>query len=100
MGTVRRLAPEVYDTALAVLALMSAGDSPSTRTLIAGGRAFLIASQQPDGSWIETTRPAGAESYAQRISTTGWAAMALLASRPFFTSPRARPETVAARFPS
>ncbi len=42
------------------------------------GRAFLIAEQRADGSWPETTRPTGGESYAQRISTAGWAAMALL----------------------
>ena len=49
--------------------------------MIARGRAFLIARQQADGSWPETTRPSGAESYAQRISTTGWATLALLATR-------------------
>ena len=73
-------APEVFDTALAVLALASAGDSPSIRPMISRGRAFLIARQHPDGSWTETTRPPGAESYAQRISTSAWAAMALLAT--------------------
>ena len=45
------------------------------------GRAYLLATQQEDGSWTETTRPAGATSYAQRISTTGWATLALLATR-------------------
>ena len=34
--------------------------------------------QEADGSWPETTRPPGADSYAQRISTTGWALLALL----------------------
>ena len=45
------------------------------------GRDFLIASQQPDGSWIETTRPSGAESYAPHLSRAGWATLALLVTR-------------------
>ena len=44
------------------------------------GRAYLLAQQIDDGSWPETTRPANQESYAQRISTTGWALLALLAT--------------------
>jgi hypothetical protein len=73
--------PEAFDTALALLALVKAGDLPGCRSLISRGRPFLIAEQQPDGGWIETTRPRGAESYAQRISTSGWATLALLATR-------------------
>jgi hypothetical protein len=49
--------------------------------MIQRGRAYLLSSQQGDGSWPETTRPRGAESYAQRLSTTGWATLALLATR-------------------
>jgi hypothetical protein len=45
---------------------------------IAKGKAFIESQQRPDGCWPETTRPAGQESYAQRISTTGWALLALL----------------------
>jgi hypothetical protein len=45
------------------------------------GRAWLIAQQDEEGGWRETTRPAGAESYAHRISTTGWATLALLRTR-------------------
>jgi hypothetical protein len=74
-------APEAYDTALALLGLSSLEPSELSRGLIARGRTFLIARQQPDGSWVETTRPPGGESYAQRISTTGWATMALIATR-------------------
>ena len=33
--------------------------------MIQRGRAYLLATQQPDGSWPETTRPRGGESYAQ-----------------------------------
>jgi hypothetical protein len=73
--------PEAFDTALVLIALARAGDPVEQRDLIARGRSFLIAQQQPDGSWIETTRPRGGESYAQRVSTTGWAALALLALR-------------------
>ena len=72
--------PEPFDTALVLLALAKSGDSDEVRRMIARGRAFLIAHQHDDGSWTETTRPPGAESYAQRISTTGWATLALLAT--------------------
>jgi hypothetical protein len=42
----------------------------------------VIAAQQEDGGWPETTRPTGGTSHAQRISTTGWATLALLGTRP------------------
>jgi len=71
--------PEPFDTAIVLLAL---SDHPAQRKLSLRGRAFLISTQQPDGSWPETTRPAGAVSYAQRISTTAWATIALIATRP------------------
>ena len=70
--------PEGFDTALALLALDRHRDQPGVTALIGKGRSYLIATQQEDGSWSETTRPAGAESYAQRLSTTGWATLALL----------------------
>ena len=82
--------PENFDTALALIALAGAGNPAKTRDPVSRGRGFLIARQQPDGSWTETTRPPGAESYAQRISTTGWAALALIATRD--GSPRRRPD--------
>jgi Squalene-hopene cyclase C-terminal domain len=75
--------PEPFDTALALLGLSRCGDSADpTRRMIARGRAFLVAAQREDGGWPETTRPSGGTSYAQRISTTGWATLALLATRP------------------
>ncbi len=73
--------PEPFDTALALLGLVTRPDSPRARGMIARGRAYLVAQQNEDGSWAETTRPAGNLSYAQRISTTGWATLALLATR-------------------
>jgi hypothetical protein len=73
--------PEPFDTALALLALVKCAQSPEVRGMIARGQMFLVAQQQQDGSWIETTRPAGDVSYAQRISTAGWATLALLATR-------------------
>lgn len=71
--------PEVFDTAVVLLALNAAKpvDGDIGR-LIQGGRAYLIANQRADGGWTETTRPSGSESYAQHISTTGWALLALL----------------------
>jgi len=81
-------APQVFDTAMAVLALSlleaeprlarSAYRPEQLKEAIANGKKYLVSQQRPDGSWPETTRPAGQESYAQRISTTGWAMLALL----------------------
>jgi hypothetical protein len=73
--------PESFDTALALWALCTCGDSDEVRTMLRRGRAFLVAQQRGDGSWPETTRPTGNVSYAQRISTSGWATRALLATR-------------------
>src|SRR5262249_61878529 len=78
--------PEPFDTALALLGLAQCASSSATRAMIERGRAFLLAKQNPDGSWTETTRPPGNVSYAQRISTTGWVTLALLA-----TGERSRP---------
>jgi len=81
--------PQVFDTAIAVLALSALNVEPRIArstyrpeellAAIAKGKAFIESQQRPDGSWPETTRPAGQDSYAQRISTTGWALLALLA---------------------
>jgi hypothetical protein len=72
---------EVFDTALVVLAL-----STTTRKVlderISRGRKYLLATQEADGGWPATTRPPGVDSYAQRISTSAWATMALLSTRP------------------
>ena len=80
--------PQVFDTAVAVLALSSLEVEPrlarsayrveELKEAIANGKKYLVSQQRPDGSWPETTRPANQESYAQRISTTGWALLALM----------------------
>jgi hypothetical protein len=80
--------PQVFDTAVVVLALQLMETDPrmarkvyrpeELRDALARGRAYLVSQQRADGSWPETTRPADQESYAQRISTTGWALLALL----------------------
>lgn len=70
--------PEPFDTAVVLLALARLTDQPESKTMLRAGRAYLLTTQKDDGSWQETTRPAGAESYAQRVSTTGWATLALL----------------------
>ncbi|MDP7479052.1 MAG: hypothetical protein QGI10_07270 [Vicinamibacterales bacterium] len=84
-------AVESFDTALVVLALQPllgrpelaapAIDGDTLTRMVAGGRLFLLAEQLEDGSWVETTRPAGQQSYAQYISTTGWVTLALLATQ-------------------
>jgi hypothetical protein len=73
--------PEVFDTALVVLALGRQPATEQTRIWLRRGRAYLLRMQQQDGSWPETTRPASEESYAERLSTAGWATRALLATR-------------------
>jgi outer membrane protein assembly factor BamB len=87
-------APEVFDSALVLLALArrrealarggaerEKAEAAEIESWIRSGRGFLIAAQEEEGSWRETTRPAGGESYAQRISTTAWALEALMATR-------------------
>jgi len=73
--------PEAFDTAVVLLALAEMRGATGVKEMILRGRGFLLAQQQPDGGWPATTRPPGGQSYAQRISTTGWATLALLASR-------------------
>jgi hypothetical protein len=72
--------PEPFDTALVLLALSKWPKAATVQPLITRGRKFLISEQHDDGSWTETTRPPGNVSYAERISTTAWATMALLAT--------------------
>jgi hypothetical protein len=73
--------PEVFDTALVVLALIRQPETDQTRVWTRRGRAYLLRTQREDGSWPETTRPAGEDSYAERLSTAGWATRALLATQ-------------------
>lgn len=72
---------EVFDTAAAVLALAALPEDATARAMLPRGRAYLLKTQQDDGSWPETTRPTGGVSYAQRLATTGWATLALLGTR-------------------
>ncbi len=62
---------EVFDTAIAILAL--AGKTDLTKA-----REYLEREQLSTGAWPETTRPSGGTSYAHHISTTAWATLALL----------------------
>jgi len=74
-------AAETFDTALVVLALAPHAGDKQVQGMLRRGRAYLVSTQAADGSWQETTRPAGSESYAQRLSTAGWAVLALLATK-------------------
>jgi hypothetical protein len=74
-------ASEPFDTALVLLALCPHAEKSGVKAMIRRGRAYLVANQDADGSWPATTRPAGRSSYAQHISTTAWATIALLATR-------------------
>lgn len=73
--------PEAFDTALALLALAEFRAEAGVPEMIQSDRQFLTTTQLPDGSWPATTRPPGGQSYAQQMSTTGWATLALLATR-------------------
>jgi prenyltransferase beta subunit len=72
---------EVFDTALVVLALSAQQDKSNFAKPIERGRGYLVKAQEADGGWPATTRPSGVDSYAERISTSGWALQALLATR-------------------
>jgi hypothetical protein len=74
-------APEVFDTAVVLIALAGQEQTAEVKGWIKRGRAFLLGEQEKGGNWVETTRPSGGESYAQRTSTTAWATMALMATR-------------------
>jgi hypothetical protein len=79
---------EVFDTAVALLALRAGrdagvGDAQATARVVERGRAYLIGAQLPGGGWPGTTRPSGFQSYAQHISTSGWAVLALLETEDF-----------------
>ncbi|HUQ92403.1 MAG TPA: hypothetical protein VM120_12040 [Bryobacteraceae bacterium] len=65
---------EPFDTAIAVLAL-----APGAAR--ARGVKWLVDAQQSNGGWPPTTRPSGSYSYAQHISTSGWATLALCKAR-------------------
>ncbi|HXT58507.1 MAG TPA: hypothetical protein VN699_07725 [Pirellulales bacterium] len=80
-GPYPRSPAEVFDTAVALLALAAQERTAETDAMLLAGRKYLLDEQLDDGSWIETTRPSGARSYAQRLSTSGWATLALLATR-------------------
>jgi hypothetical protein len=73
-------AAEPFDTALALLALARYPKEEGAADMIKRGREYLKGTQEKEGNWPETTRPAGAVSYAQRTATTGWALQALLAT--------------------
>lgn len=82
-GPYPRTPSEVFDTAIALLALSALEDAdPPVAAAISRGRTYLVESQFADGGWIETTRPSGNQSYAEHISTCGWATLALLKTRP------------------
>ena len=68
---------EPFDTAIAILGLARLGGRGAE---IRRGREWLLRNQLSGGGWAATTRPSGGDSYAQHISTTSWAVLALLAS--------------------
>jgi hypothetical protein len=79
-GAYTTSAPEPFDASVALLALARYPKEDGTADMIRRGRAYLIATQEKDGAWPATTRPAGGVSYAQRTATAGWALQALLAT--------------------
>jgi hypothetical protein len=81
-GPTAKAASEPFDTALALLALMRLSGEDGVKVMLKRGREALLAMQEKEGNWPETTRPAGEVSYAQRIATSAWATRALLATAP------------------
>ncbi len=79
-GPYRNSPSEPFDTAVVLLALLSVRERPQMEELIEQGRTYLLQTQLSMGGWPETTRPPGAQSYAQHISTSSWATLALLLS--------------------
>lgn len=73
-GPYRATPGEAFDTAVAVLALFGANETAAAKR----GVAWLRKAQLADGGWEGSTRPSGGGSYAQHISTSGWATLALL----------------------
>jgi len=73
-GPYRATPAEAFDTAVAVLALMDSNEHAAAMR----GVEWLKKAQLPDGGWEGSTRPSGGGSYAQHISTSGWATLALL----------------------
>ncbi len=73
--------PEAFDTAVALLALSTVNDRAADRRRIERGRPYLIRTQLSPGGWPETTRPPGSQSYAQHLSTSAWATLALIETR-------------------
>jgi Squalene-hopene cyclase C-terminal domain len=90
-GPFRRSASEPFDTALAIIAAARYWDRSDVRRGLRRGRDYLVANQKENGSWPETTRPPGGESYAQRVSTASWATAALLATSPWGLNGHAPP---------
>lgn len=77
----QKFAPaEVFDTAVILIALQRLPAGKRPEKAISAGRSFLLKEQLDDGSWVETTRPPGARSYAHQVSTSAWATLALLAT--------------------
>lgn len=77
-GPYRGAPAEAFDTAVALLALCDVPSRPGIRGRLDQGARYLASIQEPDGGWPATTRPSGGDSYAQRMSTTAWATLALL----------------------
>jgi hypothetical protein len=92
-GPYRKSPPEVFDTALVLLALSAQPQTAEVSAWVQRGRGFLRTEQNSDGSWPETTRPGGGQSQAQQLSTTAWAVLALLATRDtgVTSTPKTRP---------
>lgn len=73
--------PEIFDTALALLALCEAPRHFVPSSVLERGQRFLLTEQESAGGWPETTRPSGGTSYAQHISTSAWALEAVAATQ-------------------
>jgi hypothetical protein len=81
-GPYRISSPEPFDTAVVLLALSRLAPTRELQDMLNSGRNYLAATQLPSGGWPATTRPAGLESYPEMISTSAWATLALVMTKP------------------
>lgn len=88
-GQLDRLRSDAYATGTALVALHQAGGLPTTHPAYAAGVAFLMKSQEADGSWRVASRSNPFQPYYESgfphgknqfisVAASGWAATALL----------------------
>ena len=81
-GAYPKTPAEPFETATALLALNTVRHKPDIEGRILQGRAFLVSVQFEDGGWPSARQSSTGGTYARHISTSAWATLALLATKP------------------